>query len=766
MSVITGFISPFPRYRVLLRENWADEWQTPSQLFNVFDDVLQPIRATQTVGPSIPTATFLWRWGRIKWERSPVYLEYDILSEVGAYGVRIMDMFVRIDAATGDEANPTYKPIWVGVFGGDERDILGGQAGDHGAGNQTLTAYGLEYLLDRTDIECAWFMEGLAKSARMNVVPPFNERYVRGLQEVGNRSINQTFSTASNKHRTYLFSGDNEVWSGLDILNYLLAHYQPKGVDFRVAPVGEEETETGQHQELDKLTPARFDVAGETVLSAINRLIDRRQGLGWTIRYIASENGDEDEARIHVFSVIEEDVTLFEDSGGEEEDADPETILPANLELIETYSISGLSPEQVTQIKSSTIRYERIHVIGEPIRVMFSLWGANAGIASTELPSQTLDKGWTSTEEAAYLAGVTTGTPTQEDHDNYRGSDTFRHVFTTFVPHSSFDFKPKAWRTATGLSPKMTAVAISIQDDGKIVPGTASKIRTWHHARAFEDHLLIRGPSGSATIGELLPPLALIKTPRVKSGGTIGYVHVDRLDGPDVSPAHVRMLDRKMGVEIHFSPNHLAAKNQWTGTIASSSSGAPLEWESLILTVATKLDECLRFVVQDAAPTPLTDEEARNRPDPFPTLTIRVSGAHLWWISPGTVKGVNADGTLNYFDPEALVKDYYDEETGEVSASPGCVIRNDIDRLKRIGRFAKAWYARDRSAMIVRVREMLVDDDPESPLNLAPGNLVAQFQNEVHLYQANTIVTEREWDFLAGTTQITTGYVELDFVNR
>jgi hypothetical protein len=87
-----------------------------------------------------------------------------------------------------------------------------------------------------------------------------------------------------------------------------------------------------------------------------------------------------------------------------------------------------------------------------------------------------------------------------------------------------------------------------------------------------------------------------------------------------------------------------------------------------------------------------------------------------------------------------------------------CVVRNDIDRLKRIGILAAAWYGRRRSAVNI------VQRDYVTAVN--PGNLMINLLAGSISTAVNTVITEVVWNFRSMQTEIVTSYFELEWIDK
>jgi len=149
------------------------------------------------------------------------------------------------------------------------------------------------------------------------------------------------------------------------------------------------------------------------------------------------------------------------------------------------------------------------------------------------------------------------------------------------------------------------------------------------------------------------------------------------------------------------------------------------DYEKMIVTVCAESDN--RPTV--TAATAIHDQRHNRR------KVIRLEDAHLWLVAPGTITGVNNNGSLAVYSGEK-------------------VIRDDTGRLRQVLALAKAWYGRDRAALTYTRRGILNDFDLGIFIRSA---LVNQGYQDI-----GSCVSERRWDFVRQTTTIRTGHLELD----
>ncbi|HUX17467.1 MAG TPA: hypothetical protein VMW52_13405 [Phycisphaerae bacterium] len=340
-----------------------------------------------------------------------------------------------------------------------------------------------------------------------------------------------------------------------------------------------------------------------------------------------------------------------------------------------------------------------------------------------------LEAAWTSTLEDAYKAGAS-GEPGYGDlddsekaaaNDKARGADRFTPVYSHFRVPSNWD-----WKAAFG-----DDVAPRIKKDGRI--DRFENQTMWHAERPLKRSLpMLEGYDYSdwpATFIGITGTTPEQRRPLVVALYDGRYVPVDRLnmatDG-EVPNGRVRMLDADMALEVAFPANHTAASADW-GDAEDSNTEPDLDWRDYYATVAADTDERISVEV-DVGTGRTTDAES--------TLVIEVPDAEAWWIAPGTVIDVNADGSLKR------------------CSSGGYQTRDDSARLRVIGALAKGWYMKERRA--VRVALRMIEDLPR------PGVILRAVNSAWYLEQVNSVVTRRSFDCVANTTTVETGFLELD----
>ena len=601
-----GLVKPRVTVRVQVREKWGDSWAT--------EQYLTPRKATEAAAPAWSQALLDYHYGeQIKREDSSAF--------AGEMPLDILGRFVRIQlgaAASGPagQVGGSEEPVtlWTGILTHEDFDVHGGA--DHPQGDLRLRAYGLELLLDRVVIRGAYVAAGAdagsgeteagpGGAVYLEHAPTFNERYRRGVYEVGNKAAGSA-----------LFGDDDSVWSNYDIASYLLTYFGPAEVEFKLA---------GQAEEMLADIEERHRFEGLSLRQALNTLIPRSRGMGWVVRL-----DDTGRAAIHVFSLIGEKVTV----GGK--------TVPANGERVSWVFDEAQDIQGARIAIDEMATYDRIVVQGERLRSMFSL----------SIADGTLEKGWGNAHAAVYRQGAES--EDARENDNERKGDRFHRVYSLFRVPPTWDWKVG---DGSGFGGANDPANPRVMPDGEIK--LYERGPYWTHGVAFLRDLLLERSSGgrSSEEAEYESPLAVIEFAHEDAAGepTSSWAQVENLDAFDFAPAYLRMGDREGSVILRTHTPHTLALGDWT----QAETGDPAEpaptrhppevsYTRLIVTVAVETDSRIRVEVVTAENLE-TDERER-------LLVIQVRDAHAWTISPGTVVAV-ANGKLLRRGPEVLRTD-------------------------------------------------------------------------------------------------------------
>lgn len=537
---------------VLVKPSWDAEW--------TYVPYLHAEQVTEAVAPTMGTARLRYDFGRILREDTGYFAQYDPLSIDGYY------VAIWVHDSGGSAA------LWYGIVISQDYDIYGDVAP---SGKQIITANELGHVLDRQSIIGSYTEDGYIDRPLT-----FNGGHGFGQQTSGNMG---DIDGATNAHQ---FGTSDVSWSNARIAAHLLEYHRPSGIYFVLA---------GQLNALDGIIE-RHDLQGLTLWQALNRLIDRRRGLGF--RVLSYGDGI---CAIFVFSISAVPIAGF----------------PANNYQVAINFDNALDLEPKFTY-SSIDRYARIVAMGGPIKSCFTVGYGDS----------TLVEGWNTADENAYRAAL--GDDAAEN-DAERATDKYKHVF-------------QLHRLAlTSWSVGGTVYAPKALDNGSVDPTTAQP-RYWPAQRTLERSLPIEEPGTPSGLDvEYRKPFALIPVDS-------RYQFVDRLDEVDRTPAGVYMGDKELAIRVEARPNHMFAFNHWDTETDGATQHAPtdLDYEDMVATVFVETDERIRAVYD--IPTGYSNRDALG------VKVINVPELETWFIADGTTTDVT-DGAAVQTSGYSLPRD-------------------------------------------------------------------------------------------------------------
>ena len=245
---------------VWVKPYWGADWTYVPFLF--------PERSSERAAPGDSEATYSWEYGKF----------LNLWSYPGDtfLPINLQNWFIqtRVHTVYGDYI------AWIGVVVGETMKEEGIYP-DTGypRGFQTLECRGLEYLLERRSIIGSY----VGDANTWTYLPVTRHFNISSTSEdiVGNRA-----ASANQEAGVFLFGDGGNKWSNLQIADHILRLYQPWAVygtingSIDYAPlfyiVGQTDAVDGIYE--------RHIFHGNSVREALNRLIDRRRGLGWRIQ--------------------------------------------------------------------------------------------------------------------------------------------------------------------------------------------------------------------------------------------------------------------------------------------------------------------------------------------------------------------------------------------------------------------------------------------------------------------------------------------------
>lgn len=657
---------------------------------------LVPARLTECVGPSVSEAEFTYDFGRIMRPEIGAFRYFNPLWIQGAY----------ITCWVYDPYGAAQ--LWTGVIDVENVEPHGPTA--YPQGRQTFHAYGVEHLLDRAEMVGSYTEIGPIKRGVR-----FNKQRKRGLGFSGNRSTAKAADGLS-----YVFSQDGELWTNLNVLEYVLARY------VNTLPCHDEtatsETFGGRHinttswgghtvktvqqpigfvitgawAALDTIVETH-NLDGKTPLEAINALIPRQRGLGW--RIITTGEGA---VQLYIFSHLPFPVAY------------DDYILPANeVQYPVAFAGNRLLEPKISFNRLSV--YDRVLVIGGPVYVCFSLSYADG----------TLTEAWTAEDTADYVAGSEIEDPTTEDHDAARAVDALRHVFQKHKIPDDF-----LWSipSTEGPDPWINARPLALPN-GTVTFDYAAPI--WYGDKTFERELPIEEPADTPE-PKYRKPFVIIEVPDPDDElEPAKWVYIEKLKTLQIEPASLDLDDQELAFWTEGSVNHTLALNHIDTDAETWDSGAEpkVDYQSIIATMCVRTDEHLYAAVRIPSQVPNEFERVKRIEDDL---------AELHLVLAGTVLDVSTAGDLTKQPYTAAYRD-------------------DGARLRAKAALVQAWYGFPRSTIAYSIQRISLD----CPV----GTMVIGTWGPEGYTSVGTVVTRRSWEFGDRNrykTSVETGYGEFD----
>lgn len=531
--------------------------------------------------------------------------------DLGAWWVR-----VQMLSSSG------YQQAFIGRISGEGRNVL--------EKSQEWQCYGPQQILRKIHVSrSTWWDEDAEESVDLGWIPDMNRRDEAG-QLVGNRS------TA--KHDgCYLFGGE-ETWSHRDMVEYLLATFADDSDDDGPAwSLG------GQDDVLDDFTESVSFRKSETVYDLLRRLIPPRLGVDWCVR--PTDEGFE----VFVYTLTERDYSFAGST------------LPRNPRVISFAAGVDKLNTGCRVARTGDHRYGSIRVFGRRAVICCSLFGLD--VPGPEARLGTLTYGWDSTLETEYKAGDPFGDYADE-HDEVRKSDYFETVYSHFIAAADWDFH--GGEAAPTIDRHSAEIDAGTADDyQRVVRRTLS----WLPLREGFDYT--KNPpldlTADGSEADLAPPAAYVLERGIDRDGT-GTAVMNRYVPADAAGMSVSALRNEWGVKIGANPNHLLARDNFSGA-ADTLHEPRYNWDEMVVTIAIDSDQRLQM-----------SYEVGTAADGV--MDIEVSDAELWYLAAGTVVGCLGSSA---------------EGKGLQYVAEGRTLRDDSDRLGQVLAGAVARYMTDRA---------------------------------------------------------------------
>jgi len=708
----------------MVKKAWSGTWEPAPYL--------EPLRATRVIAPGISEAVLAYNFGSIKREKKTSFKVYQPQA--------LIDSFVKIVySGRGKSAD-----VWFGIITDDNRQPYG--AITEPSGKQLMTARGLEYLLDRVQINTAWVKQD-SDIFEIKWCPDFNKRASYGPKLLGNRSSSKSTGEGAGGS-VYHYKDDGEKWNHLNVAEYLLEYFQPEGLSSGSSPTKGLFKLGGQFQAMATLESI-IEYEGQSVKQLFDALASRERGLFW---YVQPDN---------------DSLVIYIDSVHGMAIKDGEKEFPANQNIKKKLDFDNDIYYKDPQIlRSRTSRFDEIRVQGNRIKTCFAI----------SFNDEDLEEAWTmgddqDSEQHIYENSLSELERQQDQRVEYKDKRKNQDEDTDEVYATNRVFRmfriPRDWdwKAGNGLGgpdedageafhnviPLLDNNA-QLQLDGDDIKSPPDGGWLWKKSflRKLPFELETKKAKGEP---EYRDPIVIVRDP--KKGNRFKFFDSDHLTG-----ATIRMVDRELAIDCRMGMNHRLALNRFDPDIKIpvTLDKPVIDYKTIIATVFLETDE-RPVVIVKVSDQPETDAKR--------TLVIKVPDVEFHYVVPNTpidlrpeeLSGSNIAGSkyskLIPFKPAYDVADDASIAEMRMAKYNAHVVRDDTDFLREIAIFAKAWYGFNHSAISFS-REYITCLD-----------YLGMYIKDVHYgnqkVESNSIVSSVGWNFQNETTDIQTDFVELDF---
>jgi hypothetical protein len=671
------------------KASWSDAWVEMPDLVC--------LRFSDQAGPAHGSAEFRWVYGeqlRPAIGSRPADSTYEVVDRSGLLG-----KYVKVLTSNGLG--------WMGIVV-DVTDTRRGAGQEDtespviSQGVEVLAAFALTYLWDLNPIR-----ESVVDENRIGEVFAFN-----GGANVGRgpRSENNCSLTLASPE----FTADADVvaWTAKKVLQYVLNHFSPLDADGSALIAWQfEQLEDAGFSDLDYEIP-QMDPAGMTPWQLMNKVIDRRRGLGLRHRLVFDdEQGDDGEEVLHlsVFSTLAEPVAL--------EDAE-ETILRGNSDVVQLDISAAVNVLSLQLTKSAVQQADRVRVIGE-----------RRGSVRTLDAGDELVPDWEESKVTEYNTARSANsnyddlTEDEKSRANarFRAADEFRKVFAQ-------------WR----LDAYTLDTFPQLDADGEVLE--VGDHPQWLGALRFEKSLPMLAdvdysgeiePAADADPQEFIPPLVWFNHELAERMDA----DADTTEDGRKWSVQVRVVETApalrlevVGGQQHFIASDLYAENGTYEAIeAADHAVASDSWRATVYMLQQD-----RVEASEPA-EPVSGDVER-------VVEIQVPGAYLDYLVPGTTVGVThgTDGSTEY------------------QTATGGWLRDDRERLQNIAKLAWSYYSVPQQSLRFAFRAV----SAVATVGQMITDLVELGQSE----EINSVVTGMDIDLESQVTTLQTAFSELDFV--
>ena len=702
---------------VYITDSWENEWELQDR---VYCDQFACV-----AGPDVGEATLGFWYGIIQPAQSPNYVSRAAKDLNGHYIKLVLTQFTEDDDET--------VRYWYGVVVETSQQRYGtitaiGETVEFG--KQTFHCRGLEFLLQRTNLDTSFVVDSTGAEIEIGRAIAFNLGPGRSTdhQRLGNKSETPgerdapifAFEIATGGLKTEVAE---KLWSVQDIVVYLL-HYHPPADINGTDKLNWTSPDGGDAEVLERLFPV-VQAQGKSVKQILDEIIDRRRLVGYTIIV----EGEEERPKIDVFTFNK---TIIDLPSGE-------TIAP-NSNQQTWYFEDDATIQTAVVSEDDATRFDVVIVRGAHLGACFTI--GNASTYGTSLV-----KDWDTTTETAYDTGASAdggysalvSMDKQAANRAFRADDVFAKVYRAFLLKTNFN----------GILNSVTVCPDPTLEAADETPSTTST-QFWYPGLRFLDRLPLQTGYNYATVDgfeastltidssqpDYLRPFAIMQGPgslyyRMDNPGG-GKATAETLkDGGMTWAASLRMQDNCPGlfIDVHGAGQHIIAVDDFSAPDSDDSADleAYVDWKDIRCTIFCEFDQHVEAKYPSG--------ELTTEADVVRELIIDRPEFRLDYLTPGTVIGI--------------------DDAGALITTDGGYVRDDRAQMQDLARCAFEWYGQTRRAMTIVQRDLVCDRQI--------GELITNIGSAESPVEINSVITKMVFDLLSGTVTVTTQYAELDF---
>jgi hypothetical protein len=601
----------------------------------------------------------------------------------------LLGKFVKITIPQ-DEEDPPVEPIeWVGFVVGTakERSAVKPGAPDNKltGKTQSLKAVGLEYFLDRVQIDRSFVYE----DERILRVIPFN-----GGQGVALDADTRTRANRSadvNDDEVYTFvpaSETGQLWTSTQIIKYLLNYFSPVNSADEPAPVPFE-LEADDEVLLDGIAPT-LNPDGMTLFQVLNKLLAPQRGYVWWLEFDDGAFADLRKARIRVETVATNTISLL--SLGS---------IPANRDQQSLDFDGERDVDNVVVAEMGSRIYHQIVCRGARMTCTGTLGNVNSAsihelISDWQIEPEDFEAEYLHAAADTTAYDVLNEAEQKDRNDAYRQAERFYRVFSAFRIDPDWD-----GMSGDGADGERHIMFAELSDNGSVVGGlnfSPNGLRILNHTRLKRgwDYEIGSSPvetTPQGTEAEYMPLFAIFKVSTPDESAEVEqhdkYQFAHALNDSEFSAGdpvsdnisvsyHLHAQQTAPGIILNAAgAQHACALNHWDS--AEPTNTAPqVDYETLRLTCTLEAD---------------TYCEARYPIDADLPANVPLQKLLLY---------VGDEYRLDFLAQNSVV----DLRNGEPVLTSGAVLRDDRKRLADIAKTAYEWYKLDRRPLTVKFRNL------------------------------------------------------------